>query len=413
VNVEFLKHVVIFNLFLHFLFNYSDFSSRRIFFPPALFFLTLVVFIYGRVVLDVFGLTDLQLPNLMTNERINDIIASQTLLALIIFLSGVSIGATTSTYKNHYHTTRTCDARLFQVGVILFWLGIGPAFYIQLLTIKAISSQSYLAIFRGDVVVEVPTAIRLCAGFFRVGFILILASFPRKSLCFRFIAVFSIFIILNLLTGIRGYYLSFCLVLMWYWFYVRKFGGVSFVRLLLIATALMLSAQILASIRDNNFSLQSFLTLGRFFYEQSTSFLAVVYGVQYSSDIGSISYFNLLDVFVSPTSMIQDRIDYQVNPGAKDMGHSLGGGIIQEHVVVGGAIGLFLFAVFWYKLIFVLSIYLGERRLGVALLLVILPNVFFSPRARTFDFIEHNIPFVFVLIFVYFAATSFRAKQIS
>jgi hypothetical protein len=368
-----------------------------------MFGFAIVLFIYGRVILDALFLADMFQPGLMSATRISEETMEKTLLALLIFLSGYSIGSISTCCLPVVLPYKKFDQSLFAIGRISFMVGILPAIYIQFLTFQEISAKGYLAIFTGDLEFEYPLYLRLLASFLRIGFILILVSCPPRNITLKYILLFFPFIILNLLTGIRGYYLSFLLVLLWYWFVYRSFSSVSLRKLIPVAVSLVLTSQFISALRDSRENL-SVNSLPYFFYEQSTSFLSVAFGIDYLDKLEPLSYVNLFDVFHRHGDLIQDRIDSLVNPGAKALGHSLGGSVIQEHLLIGGSLGLFFFAIFLPIILSYGYRLLVRSRFGSAVLLIVLPNIIFSARARTFDFAYQNLvflPLFFILFLVY------------
>ncbi len=401
INLELIKFIIILNIILFLIFNLKADFKNKILHPNIIFFITLILFIYSRIILDVFGLADIKVPGYMSYEIISDFIIEKALLALLIFLCGYSFGVLVVSGKPISPNIINFDKSIFVIGRILFFIGLIPALYIQIITLEAVNSLGYLAIFRGEIEVEVPLFVRLLAGLFRVGFIFILISGHNKRTTLLYISIFMIFIILNLLIGIRGYYMSFVIVLIWYWFKIRKFGSISIYKLGIIFLSIIFFANLIALNRDLNISISSLILLAGFFYDQSTSFLTIVYGIEYGSQIGNISYLNLFDVLYQSGNLIQDKIDYQVNPSAKEQGNSFGGSIIQEHIIIGGGLGLFIFAILWAVAINESYRKLVRYRLGIGLLIIFLPNIFFSPRARTLDLIATNTIFFFILIIAY------------
>jgi hypothetical protein len=403
VNILFLKVIILVNLISLSVVLYMQRSKIGLLHPISLFVGATFLFIYSRVLLDLVGYTDIQTPNMMSDTRINDVVIRKVLIILNVFLSGLSIGIAFAIFVTKKRSAFfNFDISMFVIGRTLFFIGIIPAIYIQVKTFYAVSELGYLAIFRGEIEVEVPLFIRLLAGFFRVGFFLILVSFPTRRVVLKYVLLFSPFIILNLMTGIRGYYLSFSLVLFWYFFHVRKFDSLSFGKVGLGILSIAVMAQLAAMLRDNAFNVASLFLIGQFLYDQSTSILAVVYAVEYENYIGHVGYSNIFDVFSPTRNLLQDRVDFAVNPGAKDIGHSLGGSIVQEHFLLGGVVGLFVFSICWPIFIIVLNNTMIGFRLGIIVLLTSLPNIIFSPRARTLDFISQNIFYLSIIFAIYF-----------
>jgi oligosaccharide repeat unit polymerase len=411
-NIELLKLLLVFNIILFgYIYLKNDYLNR-IFHPIVILYFMLILFIYGRVMLDVFGFVKVEDSGFFSNNIIPEPLMNKTLLILLIFINGFSFGALVGNKRQNVYGNINFNKKIFNAGRICFVIGVIPALYIQYLIFDTVNELGYLAIFRGEIEVELPIILRLLSGFFRVGFILILISFPSKNETLKYIFIFSLFIVLNLLTGIRGYYMSFIIVLIWYWYSVRKFGKISLFKLILIVSLMILFAHLIASNRDSNLSMSSLLLISKFLYDQSSSFLTVVYGIEYSNQIGATSYLNLFDVLFNSRNLLQDKIDYQLNPVAKDLGHSLGSSIIQEHYLIGGGLGLFIFSIIWTLIIGKSYNKLVNYRFGIALLIIILPNIFFSPRARTFDFINQNIVIIPIILLLYIIITKLNFKKL-
>lgn len=358
---------------------------------------TLILFIYNRVILDFFGYTDLLTPNFMGYYQIAKWVEVDLLFVLLLYIAFFHLGALSN--KNSFKKKiLDYDENYYKIGKIFFLIGLFPALYIQYQTFLLYSSASYLDIFTGTIVYEPNTIIKLFASLFRIGFLLILISIPTKKQFLIYTSIFFIFIVLNLLIGVRGYYFAFTITLFWYYnqFYIER---VNIFKLFSVFLFVSYIGYVLAQYRlglDISFDL--FEIILKFIYDQGTSILAVMYGIFYKNNL-DIEFIRLFDVFMGNKFLIQNEVDILVNESAHLKGFGLGGSTLQEFYLVGGFYFIIIGAYLLGYIVKFFSNWLPYSRDGLFIFLIIMPNIIFSPRARTFDFISFNIKII-ILYFI-------------
>jgi hypothetical protein len=144
-----------------------------------------------------------------------------------------------------------------------------------------------------------------------------------------------------------------------------------------------------------DFSFNIFEILLQFIYDQGTSILAILYAIVHNDSL-NIDFARLFDVFIGNKILIQNEVDILVNEAASLKGFGLGGSTIQEFYLIGGFFFIMFGATIFGFLIKYFSDVLPYSRDGLFIFLVIMPNIIFSPRARTLDFISFNIKIVFL-----------------
>lgn len=376
--------------------------------PLCLFIYTAGLFVYGRFVFHCFGLTDLTEPNFLGVQIIDEKVIEgvHDILVLFALVASIFISLIPSRYFS-IKTTLRFDPLLYQLGVLFMLVGMLPTLNILVVTLKTFLLVGYTGVFRGELIVETPVLIKSLSLLFRLGFLLVLVSLPDKKRFLLPLIIFTPFLVLNLLVGVRGYYLSFIIMLIFYYYtFILKGKRMSFKRLLLIGGGVVMVGDILASYRLGLPLFSAGLEfVYRFLYDQGTTVLTLIYAVEFEYELSPLlGLSNYFDLILGKTELIQNMVDEKVSPGANQKGFSLGGSIFQESYLIGGLLAIACLGAIVPFLVVFLPYYLPRSRFGVYLLVSILPYIIFSPRARLLDFIAGNMLyamfFLVVLLFI-------------
>lgn len=382
--------------------------------PVVIFWGMLGLFIYNRFILHTLGLTDITVPNFMAFHtlKFSSIVITARMLFVFSICFCFSIFLLPSSGKSKVTWALRRNKFYLQCGMFFMLFGLLPAYYIQYQFYLEFLKGGYLSVFTHQISYNPPPFIKLPAMFFRLGFFLVLVSIPTKREFKIAFVLFFPFIILNLMTGIRGYYFSFILTILFYYYSIISPKGVNIRRIILIGLSIILLADFFASYRLglSPFS-TGFLVFYSFIYDQGTSILAVIHAVDLkSSGLLSGDIINLFDVVLTPDFMLQDKVDFLISPDAKSKGFSFGGSLFQEAYVIGGLgfVGLIGFCIpmFLNAIMYLAS----SNRAILALLLMVLPNIIFSPRSRLLDFIFKNTDYFIVFAFLLFILYILRRR---
>ncbi|MBG9999212.1 O-antigen polysaccharide polymerase Wzy [Pseudoalteromonas sp. NSLLW24] len=406
--------LVTFNYFLMLYISLSRVNYNYLH-PLVLYVITSGLFIYNRFFFHFLGLSDITKPNFMDFTVLEHGYVYSTALILQLFtvaFASTLIFLPSSFYKNNW--SFKLDNIYFKVGVIMYFIGIVPAYYIQVMTVSEFLNKGYLSVFTDGIKYEAPALIKFFGVFFRLGLFLILISIPPKKMLKLILILFLPFIFLNLMMGVRGYYFSFILVLLFYYYNFYSLKKLNLKKSFYLVFGVVLLGDLIASYRLGLMPLENgFSIFYEFFYNQGTSVLAVINSVKYQ-ELGLIDagYINYFDLVITPQNLLQDKVDYLVSSASKVRGLSLGGSIYQEGYLIGGFLLIFILGAFSPLVILSLSVISQRNRVLFGVFLIILPDILFSPRSRLLDFLLKNAVYLLLFLLITFLiAILFKGKK--
>lgn len=366
--------------------------------PLCLFSYTFGLFICNRYILNAASFADIRIPNFMGVGIIDDESIFITGIIIILFIFSYTLSCLILNVKNLYFNLEQLDI-LTNIGFICMFVGIVPALFIQYKIASNFMSGNYIDIFSGAVSYNPPLLLKLLSVFYRLGFFIILVSIPKNKKFFYALILYTPFIILNLMTGVRGYYFSLIIILFFYYSVFIKKENFKFHKILIIFMLTVFLGGVIGNLRLGLplFNQSIFID---FIFDQGTSVLSVIYGYQAAiSHMIDATYLNYFDRLFQPDNMLQDKVDLIVNSEAKSYGLSLGGSILQEAFLIGGYIQVVIIGA---TIPIVINYMLNRSyhsRLWLLILLLSLTNLIFSPRSRFFDFLISNYSY-FILFYI-------------
>ncbi|MBE4618703.1 O-antigen polysaccharide polymerase Wzy [Vibrio navarrensis] len=374
--------------------------------PIVIFVGMLGLFIYNRFILHFLGLTNIIEPNFMdfTPLRVEDVFLTARILCLFLIFYCISIVFILEGKGTNLSWSLKYNKFYFQCGLLFMLVGLIPAYFIQYKIYLDFIKGGYLNVFINQDFYSPPLYIKFPAMFFRLGFFLVLISIPPRNIFKVVFLIFMPFVILSLMTGIRGYYFSFLLTILFYYCNVISTQKIRFKTLGYIVITVVLLGDFFASYRLGLVPFSTgFNLFYTFVYDQGTSILALIHAVSLKSQgILDGSFINFFDVILSPDLMLQDKVDMLISPEAKKLGFSFGGSIFQESYLIGG-FGLVILLGFFIPVFLNILINSSKNnRLLLAFLLMALPNIIFSPRSRMLDFVLKNITYFIVFIIIFY-----------
>ena len=415
--VEFLKYAVVGLLLLN-VFVSTKIYGLKIYHPYLLLLGTLTFFILSRIILDlIYKDVNFAQTNFLSYYVFSVEIQSVLLQNIIISLIALQIGAGLAVGRLIVNVSTPNelleDINWRTMGLFLFYLGLPFLAYQYIQVAKEVLAKGYLIIHDG----KLEYSNSLITVFFSrlswVGFFIFLASIPPKKLLYPNLVLFILVLIPRLLQGARGPVMCMALVLFWYVLYITN-KDVKMRNLVMLLVAMFFLNIYVGSFRVGEDYQQRSHLAKRFFYEQGVSVQVLGYSVEHDkamSEYGLPNMFSRLRTFVDvakrkvtgePGEMSKDEIVREfgylgfwvTNIVNRDMlmnGYSIGGSYLAELYLVGKGVmqsigGLFIGFV---------TVYGVEKwkrnRVGLLMLLFILPSWIYIPRDSTFNFITDNM----------------------
>lgn len=400
-----------------------------------LFFL----FLLGRVFLDIVGYGDFGHTNIFSTYVQSDNVKNRALLNLIIALYSVQIGAliafSINPMRQNINVLQTKKSWLAISGIVAIILFPFLSFYI-IKKVLFVIQHGYFELQKGEAGVKGFSHFVL-EQFIWTFLALFLASIPTKRGFYKILGFIILpLLLLQILTGVRGASMTMVLIVFWYYIYIYDVQ-ISWKRvlfLLLFAVFFLLAIQTYRVDNSNFSSIFNPVMLRSFLYSQGYTINTLMYSIEYESilvpnyslknlfsgiyelyDKASIRFQNMPELnFFEKT----DKYAYsgfilsrQVNFTKFAEGQSMGTSYITE---------LFLYGKEWAQLIggllfgfvFVsMTENLKKNHIGLAILILLMPNIIYLPRYAMFGFLANNIFKIILLVFTVAIFRTFKRNR--
>ena len=425
-SVDFLKiNTIIVYSWCVFSFMYC---GEKIFHPYILFLVAFFVFILGRIFLDILGLSDFAQTIWFTvhvfSENIQKEILETITLSLVCLHCGALFALGILSNKDVNYSTWHNKELIKKIGFFLFFISVIPYFLNVLVQVLYVFKHGYVSLYSAKELIVQNPILRIFDDFYKIGFFLYLATLPSKKEIRIPVIIYCTILGLTLLIGRRGTVFTEILTIIAY-FGLRdeiKFKRFAFIVLSLIPLALVV--QIIRSSGDlNTFDANPKEVLENFIFEQGGSSKILGYTFEFEKELdGGLKYLfdpvvvglkngtfgrmllkpvpvgQSLEVINSRYSLAH-MISYKANPDIYLSGNGLGTSFVAEFYIAGRYWGVALLS---FIMFFGFVYFIGRYKysvVGIFLLLYIMPNIFFMPRAHPLDFVNFLIrPIIFLVV---------------
>jgi len=380
---------------------------------PGFFFLcALALFQGGRLLASLLGgEADIQRITLMTWYEFG-ITREVAALALgAIALSAICIYAPC---RWGYHSLPSLRmgsfARYHTYLYVLFWLSQPVQLYKNYKYYEYASEHGgYLVLFldHGGMADSIPAAVRAISLISMPAFVGIFVLERRKKYLAAATAVYLLMAAPIVFTGSRGAIFSLVLSL-WYVAKIKSSRPPSPYRMGLLGLALVLMGALIGSLRLEGGEERPFAAPAQFLSDQGSSLnlteIAIAYRGQFRPYLGSYLAGELQSAFVAPDQAgyvvgkhFNDDMARFLNPIAFQLGHGTGSAYVAEAYLLGGLGAVILISLLIGALLDCLHALSGSGH-GLFLAAMILPDMFWMPRAGLLDWVSALARIVLSLI---------------
>ncbi len=411
--VEWLK-IQLLLLYTWIIYSSIKYLSLKVVSLYMLFLLTLGLFIFSRIFMDIFDLYDISYAGHMVDVQLYTGDQKELLIYLLISLSCIHLGAIgASIVQFTKKQTLSYDSNMEKIGTTLFFIGLPGAIIKSLIKLKYVFSHGYLALFSDNTApLSYPFWTNISSLLFLIGFIFILASLPSKRKTLIIISIFMSIVILKLLGGTRGGAMVIFLFVVWYYYRFVSTKDIKVFLAIAVGSGLIILSQFIGFFRSgiayniNNFS----DTLIEFFSNMGTSLSVLSAMIHYKDEFinNGIPYiFNPFLTFFAPPSQgierienvpsLADQLSYFVAPERYLSGEGVGTSFLGELYDLGslgfilGNLLLGIFIIFFSKIV-------GSSRLALILSYHIVTGIIWMPRGGYFP----PIIMLIVVLIAYF-----------
>ncbi|MCI6480672.1 MAG: O-antigen polysaccharide polymerase Wzy family protein [Spirochaetia bacterium] len=400
--------------------NYGLFSLYAIYLYTSFFF------IYSRLFFSLFGIIDFLYVDFPGHYYFSEKTGIVFIIGSFISFYLLDIFYCIKRYEyekkvaTFYTTHLIYSSSIERLGICLMLLSFLPISYKLYLEFQVIKDVGYVAMYTGalDNLVY-PVWTRGSGTIFYVGFLLLIMSYPRKSLYIFGSLFFTLFRIFDALKGGRGALIVSILAII---FFYQQFYGVriNFKKFFLLALLLSLFASFTGTYRTtkNTQGTLSFKQLGNFFINQSISVgspLAVIEfrdeqeefrQYPYIFSVLMAPYYNLVSPETARTPSIErlytrnemESIStYIYSEETYLAGFGIGASFLGEMFDCFGFGGISFWSFMLGYLLLLVDKMKYKSRFYIPFVWFVVCSVIFLPRGHFFDFIYSGY-FYFILI---------------
>ena len=309
------------------------------------------------------------------------------------------------------------DSTREQIGILILKVFFIVAFYRAYLEMKALMDNRLLFFIEGNAGnLGIPLIVRLGSSCFKIGYLILLSSCPRKKIFIKYSILYFSMLIPGLAIGNRMELAVLVIFILWYSykFYNLKLATTKIIIGGIIALVIL---QMVAFSRENEdtSSLNFMNIVSVFFQSQATSFHVLPLLIDYITQI-NFPYPAVLDSLISGLfsssgqsedvlhlrSSLGHQLVYTVNPDYYLMGASLGTSYVAE-VAQYGFCGVFIggfFLAFYIRIFEVLILTNRYVRMFIYMVFTgiitsprgsLLPSIYIISRDLLFFFLLYNL----------------------
>lgn len=366
----------------------------------VMFVLTMGLFLYSRIFLDIFGLFDWYWATKWNDFYFPSDTRYRILSFLIWTLLFTHLGAL---FGKRYLTYKQIEFPhspfLDKYSTILFLSALPGALTKYLIELKFILSRGYLAVYDGSLnTLSYPVWTTGASVFMEAAYSLFLASRPTKKKFFIISSLFFLLKIVDVLKGGRSRLFLPVIFLVWYYYsFLKNESSISWKKILLFGLCGIFFSQILAQFRGDTVVLDNMgglITI--FFAQQGVSLLVLGYMVYYeplfvNSGVPYILYplvfWNVFHgqtvEYVQHTISLAHRLSYFLSPEAYVNGEGIGSSHVAELWDLGWIGAILLSILLGYGIRYFEKIVRKSRTI-MFLSFIIVPSIVYMPRASFF-----------------------------
>lgn len=380
-----------------------------------IYLMTFFLFLIARPLLYCLGVFDLHTLDLYETSTMNDELVCETLRTIIVFLTGTSYvwlfsddSVNIKHFKkteNRYTKINDVLKKMFAIYIILFALKILYQIYVS-------RRYGYVALFNGTL-----DSIKLPIIFTGVGvitevLIMFLMFYNRQETDFKkYVCIFMLLGLVRMLSGKRGYTLSFLLFFMYIWstyYHEIKIQSKKMIGLVIGAPILI---EIIANFRyQKAISLIDMLKNNIYFQvlrSQGVTFVVVADTIKYQEKFtNKVPFFigYIVDFFqkepsgqvindITTGNYLGDHLTYTINSNLFFLGRGTGTSIVAEayNLCKGNMFMIFLFALITTAIVLKISQNAYKSIFWFALSYYLLLDFILSPRGSILGSITSTV----------------------
>lgn len=385
----------------------------------VIFLLTLGLFLYSRIFLDILGLFEWYWATKWSDFYFPLEIRYKILSFLIYTLLFTHLGALLGKRFLAYKKIEFSHSPfLDKWSTILFLVAVPGTFTKYLIELKLILSRGYLAVYDGTLNnIAYPLWTAGAGTLMESAYCLFLASRPTKKKFFIISIIFFMLKMVDVLKGGRSRLFLPVIFLAWYYYsFLKNNSSVSLRKALLFGLGGIFIAQVLVQFRmgDNIIidSLGDLVTL--FFAQQGVSLLVLGYMVYYNPIFVNQgapyilyplvfwdSFHGQTIDYVQNTISLGHKLTYFLSPEAYLSGEGVGSSYIGEFWDLGWIGAIFMSFLLGYGIRYFEKI-VRKSRTVMYLAFILVPTIIYMPRASFFPSLKQ----VLISLIFYFIATT-------
>jgi len=408
-------------------FLYTIFLSARIsgYMSVYTLFLTFsFLFNYSRIFLDYFSSFTIN-----DGDLFNWITLSNSTVVELIYLVLFYLLSATIAFLIFYKKKELCLPKnngFVNLGKNIIYLLAIPSVIMNILVLKFILSQGYLALFNGEVLDYKYSWIgNVLARLNYFGYLLFLSGIPDKKQFMKVTRLFLVIIFISALKGQRGGFLLLLIYSIWYYHNIYGFKF-NLRKAFKISTIVLVFSQFIVVFRSNVTSKLEVLNIPyEFLKANGVSLLVPAYLIEYKTSFvnngtpylftpiydyfyrifidSSVFYEGRTDELLKVSNYLSNQLIYFINSYSYYAGFGTGTSYLAEFYDLGG-----LFFGSFYLFILVLfvmkwEVWLFSNRIILFLSPIVVTRFLYMPRDSFFKIVND----IFLLLVVYYVFNFF------
>ena len=366
----------------------------------VMFLLTLGLFLYSRIILDIFGMFEWYWATKWSDFYFSIHTRYRILSFLIWTLLFTHLGALFGKrYLSYDWIEFSHSPALDKCSTILFFLAFPGAFTKYLIELKFILSRGYLAVYDGSLNnITYPVWTMGTGVLIEAAYSLFLASRPTKK---KFFIISSIFFVLKIVDVMKGgrarLFLPIIFVAWYYYSFFKNSSSVSFKKVAFFGLIGIFLSQVLAQLRGDSVNLDDMgglITI--FFAQQGVSLLVLGYMVHYETlfvnhgapyILYPLVFWNVFNgqtvEYAQHTISLAHRLSYFLSPAAYLGGEGTGSSYVAELWDLGWLGAVLMCLLLGYGIRYFEK---AVRRYRTVMFLsfILVPSIVFMPRSAFF-----------------------------
>ncbi|UNC93563.1 O-antigen polysaccharide polymerase Wzy [Candidatus Contubernalis alkaliaceticus] len=380
----------------------------------SIFLATSFIFLYSRIVLDIFKLLKFEESVLFSRIVLNDLTVIIVIECLLFSLLFSFLAFLMFFRKSGWEKKISTNTSLEKISMWILFI-LAPLVILDAsLKIYFVSQYGYLSLFDG---LFVQNPVYRLLGYVSRSYIYLfyvfLSSHPTKANFKKTAGLFILITLLDMLAGKRGEAMILLLIVLWYNFNFYN-GKIKLNQIILAIGSVVVFSQLTLMLRSgfSNISfLDGFLSFfelngmsiyvlgyvvelrGLFVNEGLPYFLSPIYDL-FLRILGNSAVFyqgNTLELLES-TNYLGRQLTYFINPGAYLNGHGTGTSYIAEFYDFGGLVGVA--GLSFLVIVFVLNLenMMHKNRFYFMVFLAVLYRFIYMPRDSLLRFLSDLVP---------------------